>query len=79
MAVESLENLKGAVIEYDTEGAASWARKILKEKIDPTTALDALTETIRQVGDRFGGGGAIITDFTQSIGAVELARRLVGK
>ena len=56
MAVEILENLKRAVVEYDTEAAASWARKAVEEKVDPVKALDTLTEAIRQVGDGFGRG-----------------------
>jgi len=35
MNVEVLENLKKAVIEYDGEAAASWARRAVQEKIDP--------------------------------------------
>jgi len=73
MAVETLENLKRAVIEYDTEGAASWARKIVKEKIDPITALDALTETIRQVGDRFGRGELWLPDLVGAADAMQAA------
>jgi len=73
MAVESLENLKRAVIEYDTEGAASWARKIVEEKIDPITALDALTETIRQVGDRFSRGELWLPDLVGAADAMQAA------
>jgi len=73
MAVESLENLKRAVIEYDTEGAAKWARKIVEEKIDPITALDALTETIRHVGDRFGRGELWLPDLVGAAEAMQAA------
>lgn len=73
MAVESLENLTRAVIEYDTEGAASWARKIVEEKIDPIQALDALTETIRQVGDRFGRGELWLPDLVGAAEAMQAA------
>ena len=73
MAVETLENLKRAVIEYDTEGAASWARKIVKKKIDPIKALDALTETIRQIGDRFGRGELWLPDLVGAADAMQAA------
>jgi len=53
MEAEILENLKKAVVTYDCEGAASWARKAVEEKVDPIKALDALTEAIRQVGDGY--------------------------
>lgn len=39
---EILENLKKAIAEYDTDGAASWARKALEEKISPVEAIDVL-------------------------------------
>jgi len=63
-----LENLKRAVIEYDAEGAASWAEKAVEAKIDPIKALDALTEGIRQVGDGFGKGELWLPDL---VGAAE--------
>jgi len=73
MAVETLENLKRAVIEYDTEGAASWARKIVKKKIDPIKALDVLTEAIRQVGVRFGRGELWLPDLVGAAEAMQAA------
>ena len=56
MEAEVLENLKKAIVEYDHEGAASWARKAVEQKVDPIKALNVLTEAIRQVGDGFERG-----------------------
>lgn len=56
METEVLENLKKSIIECDREGAASWARKAVEQKVDPIKAMNALTEAIRQVGDAFGEG-----------------------
>ncbi|MEW5960388.1 MAG: cobalamin-dependent protein [Chloroflexota bacterium] len=56
------ENLRKAVIEYDAKAAAAWARKAVEEKVDPIEALDALTEAIREVGDRFGRGELWLPD-----------------
>ena len=53
---EILGNLKKAIAEYDTDGAASWAKKAIDEKIDPIEATNALMEAIREVGDAFGRG-----------------------
>ena len=53
MAVEVLENLKRAVLEYDAQGASNWAAKAVEEKVHPVDAMNALTEAIRQVGDGF--------------------------
>ena len=73
MVVETLGNLKRAVIEYDNEGAASWAKKAVEEKIDPTKALDALTEAIRQVGERFGRGELWLPDLVGAADAMQAA------
>ena len=68
METEILENLKKAVVAYDCEGAASWARKAVEEKVDPVKALGALTEAIRQVGDGYEKGELWLPDL---VGAAE--------
>jgi corrinoid protein of di/trimethylamine methyltransferase len=73
MTVETLENLKRAVIECDAEAAASWARKAVEAKIDPIKATDALTEAIRQVGDRFGRGELWLPDLVGAADAMQAA------
>jgi len=62
MEVEILENLKRAVLEYDSKKAIKWARKAVEEQVDPIKAIDALTEAIRQVGDGFGRGELWLPD-----------------
>jgi len=74
---EVLENLKKAVIEYDTEGAASWAKKAVDTKIDPLKALDALTEAIRQVGDGFGRGELWLPDLVGAADAMQAAMPII--
>ena len=56
MSAEILENLKKAITGYDREGAADWARKAVRERIDPIKALDTMTVAIRQIGDGFAKG-----------------------
>ena len=68
-----LENLRKAVLEYDPEGAANWARKAVEEKINPVKALDALTEAIRGVGDRFGRGDLWLPDLVGAVDAMQAA------
>lgn len=62
MLEEIFDNLRKAVIDYDAEGAAKWARKAVEEKVDPVAALNALTEAIRHVGDLFGRGELWLPD-----------------
>ena len=73
MIVETLEKLKSAVIECNAEAAASWARKAVAAKIDPIKATDALTEAIRQVGDRFGRGELWLPDLVGAADAMQAA------
>ena len=68
---EILENLKKAVIGYDTEGAASWARKAIEEKIDPIEAANALTEAIKEIGDAFGRGELWLPDLVGAADAMQ--------
>ncbi len=70
---EVLENLKKAVIEYDDEAAARWARKAVEEGIDPIEALDALTEGVKQVGDGFGRGNLWLPDLVGAASAMTSA------
>ncbi|NIO22120.1 MAG: hypothetical protein GTN76_15675, partial [Candidatus Aenigmarchaeota archaeon] len=63
---EILENLKKAVIEYDVEGAGTWARKAVEEGVDPVQAANVLTDSIRKVGEGFGRGELFITDLVMA-------------
>ena len=77
MTIETLENLKRTIIEYDAEGAASCARKTVEEKIDPIKALDVMTESIRQVGDRFGKGELWLPDLVGAADAMQAAMPII--
>ena len=73
MAVETLEKLKTAVLEYDGEQASDLARKVLEEDIDPIEAIDALTEAIRLVGDGFGRGELWLPELVGAASAMKSA------
>ncbi len=63
-----LDKLKESILEYDKDGAVSWATRAMAEGIEPLKALDALTEAIRFVGDGFGRGDLVLPDL---VGASE--------
>ena len=73
MSVEILEGIKKSIIDYDAEGAASCARKAVKEKMDPIKVLDAITEAIREVGDGFGRGELWLPDLVGAADAMSSA------
>ena len=75
--MEILENLKRAVREYDLEGAASWAKKAMEDKVDPVKALAVLTEAIREIGDGFGRGDLFLPELIAAANAMEAAAPVI--
>jgi len=74
---EVLENLKKAIIECDSEGAASLAGKAVQEKIDPVKAIEAMTVAIRQVGDGFAKGELFLPDLVGAADAMSAATPII--
>jgi len=79
MGTEILENLKKAIIEYDSEEAANLARRAIQEKIDPVKTLAAMTAAIRQVGDGFGKGELWLPDLVGAADAMTSATPIIEK
>lgn len=77
MSKDIFQNLKKAIIEYDTERAASLAKEVMEKKIDPMKALDAMTEGIRQVGDGFGRGELWLPDLAGAADAMSSAMPII--
>ena len=77
MSIDTLENLKKAIMEYDSKGAATWARKAVEEGIDPIKALDVMTVAIRQVGDGFGSGELWLPDLIGAADAMSAATPII--
>lgn len=77
MGSEVLENLKKAIVEYDREGAAHYARKAVQEQIDPVEALDVMTVAIRQVGDGFGKGELWLPELVGAAAAMTAAAPII--
>jgi corrinoid protein of di/trimethylamine methyltransferase len=77
MDIEVLERLKKAIVEYDTDGAAHFAKKAVQEQVDPIKALDAMTEAIRQVGDGFGKGELWLPELVGAAAAMTAAAPIV--
>jgi len=77
MSTKVLEEIKKAILTYNREGAASWARKAVKEKISPIEALDAMTVAIRQVGDGFGKGELWLPDLVGAAAAMTAAMPII--
>lgn len=79
MSTEVLENLKKAIVEYDSEEAANLVRRAIQEKIDPIKILAAMTAAIRQVGDGFGKGELWLPDLVGAADAMTSATPIIEK
>lgn len=77
MSVEIIENLKKAILEYDSEAAANWAKKAVQEKVDPNEALRAMTEAIREIGNGFGAGELFLPDLVGAADAMSAATPVI--
>jgi methanogenic corrinoid protein MtbC1 len=65
-----LDNLRNAILNYDSKGSVEWAREALDMRIDPIKAVDAMNEAIRQVGDRFSEGELWLPDLVGATSAM---------
>jgi len=66
-----LEQVKQAVIEGDDAAAALGAQAALDEGSDPAAVLDALSEAIRDIGDRFQRGEAFLPEMMLAADAMK--------
>lgn len=79
METELLAQLGKAVKDYDASGAAALATQAMETGMDPSLALDALTEAIREVGDAFGAGDLFLPELVGAAEAMESAMPIVEK
>jgi methanogenic corrinoid protein MtbC1 len=77
VADELLTNLKKAIQEFDSDGAASLAKQAVAQKLDPIKILNVLTDAIREVGDAFTRGDAFIPELMGAAEALECAMPII--
>lgn len=73
MENETLDGLRRAVEEFDAVQAERLAQECLAVGVDPITALEVMTATIKQVGDRFESGECWLPDLIGAASAVQAA------
>ena len=59
---DSIQSLKGVILDFDIDRAEEVARNAVDSGTDPLLAAAALTDAIRQVGDAFGKGDLFLPD-----------------
>lgn len=60
--LDMIQQLKDIVLNFDIDNAEEIAKKAISEGVDPLQAASALTESIREVGDKFGKGELFLPD-----------------
>ena len=70
---DTLKKLQEAILEYDTSRAKNLALKSIEEGIDPLRTIDALTKTIKQVGDSFNNEELWLPDLIGAASAMQAA------
>jgi 5-methyltetrahydrofolate--homocysteine methyltransferase len=69
----AVAKLLDCILNFDSRGAADWARKAVDEGRDPTETLNLLIDTIRRVGDSFGRGEIFLPELMGAAQAMQSA------
>ena len=72
-----LGSLKKAILDYDPDASAEWARKAVEAGLDPADALAAMTEAIRVIGDGFNAGDLFLPDLVGGADAMTAATPII--
>ncbi len=72
-----LDQLKRAVVTYDVELARSAANRVVEEQLDPVSALQAMTDAIRLVGEGYGTGQLWLPDLVGAAEAMSIATPII--
>ncbi len=59
---DTIKQLKDIVLEFDIDNAEKIAKAAIDAGVNPLEAAKALTESIREVGDKFGAGELFLPD-----------------
>jgi corrinoid protein of di/trimethylamine methyltransferase len=68
------EELQAAIRQYDASGAAEITTRAMDAAQDPLEALDAITEVLTDIGERFGSGELYLPDL---VGAAHAAQTVI--
>lgn len=76
---KTLDELKKAILEYDVEGATSFAGKAIEEGVDPLKTADVVIGAIKQVGDGYGRGELWLPDLVGAASAMTSAMSIINE
>lgn len=73
MTRDVIDGLKEAIGGYDPTGARAWAVKAVEARIDPVVAFSAMTDVMKEIGDRFEAGECWLPELIGAAGAMQAA------
>jgi len=73
----SLEKLKNIILEFDLDNAEAVAREALSIGIEPKDAANALTESIKIIGDKYGNGELFLPDLVCAADVMKKALSII--
>lgn len=76
---ELLDNVKQAVVNYDSQSAVSTSEAAIKSGVDPLDVLDKATEGVKVVGDRFQRFEAFLPQLVMAADAMIAVEKIVEK
>ena len=71
--MDVFDNLRAAVVEYDSAAAANLARHIVDQGLDVLTALDAISAAMQAVGEGYSSGELWLPDLVGAADASQAA------
>jgi len=77
MSNDILGNLKKAILDYDPDASAEWARKAVEAGLNPADALAAMTDAIRVIGEGFSAGDLYLPDLVGGADALTAATPII--
>jgi corrinoid protein of di/trimethylamine methyltransferase len=75
--MSTLDKIKQAILDYETEEAEARAKQAIQEGIDPVQILDQITEALTEIGDGFGCGDLFLPDLIGAAAAAQAALPVV--
>ncbi len=74
-----IQKLKDIIFNFDIDNAEKVANEAIESGIDPMSAANALTEAIRDVGERFGKGELFLPDLVCASEVLKKAFPIINK
>jgi methanogenic corrinoid protein MtbC1 len=75
--MSTLDKIKQAILDYETEEAQARAKQAIQEGVDPLQILDQITEALSEIGDGFSCGDLFLPDLIGAAAAAQAALPIV--